>query len=202
MRTRDLPTCPSAACTLLYKCVTFCFFFGLRSCPLSYVRTSCVSRDPVSYIVSAYLVSYCLLVRQLQRFTTLHSKQHRFFWWDVSKKATSPASVYTALYICRVFLFFFGCDVALCRTHVPRVCRVIPCTILLVRTWYQVSYCLLVPQKQRIHLHSKHQFFSWDVSKTAPSAASVDTARINKHTNRGPYLHGRVDKKKRRKTLK
>ena len=39
-----------------------CFFGGgLGSCPLLYVRTSCVSRHPVSYIVSAYLVSYCLL---------------------------------------------------------------------------------------------------------------------------------------------
>ena len=33
-----------------------------------YVRTWYVSRDPVSYIVRAYLVSYCLRVRQQQRF--------------------------------------------------------------------------------------------------------------------------------------
>ena len=39
------------------------FFFSLL-----YVRTSCASRHPVSYIVSACLVSYCLLVRQQQRF--------------------------------------------------------------------------------------------------------------------------------------
>ena len=36
-------------------------------------------------------------------FTNLHSKKHRFFWWDVSKKATSPAIVYTAVYMCHVF---------------------------------------------------------------------------------------------------
>ena len=65
MRTRDLPTCPSAAsvCTAVYMCRVF-FFCWLGCCPLLYVCTSCVSRDPVSYIVSAYLVSFCLLVRQ------------------------------------------------------------------------------------------------------------------------------------------
>ena len=48
-----------------------CFFWGLGCCPLLYVLTSCVLRHPVSYFVSAYLVSYCLLVllvRQQQRF--------------------------------------------------------------------------------------------------------------------------------------
>ena len=48
-----------------------CFFLGWDLAlffSLLYVRTSCVSRHPVSYIVSACLVSYCLLVRQQQRF--------------------------------------------------------------------------------------------------------------------------------------
>ena len=78
-----------------------CFFFGgVGILPfffsLLYVRTSCVSRHPVSYIVSAYLVSYCLLVRQQQRFhhPTLGTTS---VTWDVPKKATSPASVYTAV---------------------------------------------------------------------------------------------------------
>ena len=48
------------------------FFFWVAILPfflsLLYVRASCVSRHPVSYIFSACLVSYCLLVRQQQRF--------------------------------------------------------------------------------------------------------------------------------------
>ena len=58
-------------CCILVQ-VACILFFGLGSCyfffSLLYVRTSCVSRHPVSYIVSACLVSYCLLVRQQQRF--------------------------------------------------------------------------------------------------------------------------------------
>jgi len=53
-----------------YKWRVFFFWVGilLFFFSLLYVRTSCVSRHPVSYIVSACLVSYCLLVRQQQRF--------------------------------------------------------------------------------------------------------------------------------------
>jgi len=43
-------------------------------------------------------------------FTNLHSKKHQFFWWDVSKKATSPAIVYTAVYMCHVFFLGGGWD--------------------------------------------------------------------------------------------
>ena len=41
-------------------------------------------------------------------FTNLHSKKHQFFWWDVSK--TSPAIVYTAVYMCHVFFLGGGWD--------------------------------------------------------------------------------------------
>ena len=43
-------------------------FFLLGCCPILYVRTWYVWRDPVSYIVRAYLVSYRRSVRQQQRF--------------------------------------------------------------------------------------------------------------------------------------
>ena len=46
----------------------YTYVFGMGSSNFWAVRTSCVLRHPVSYIVSAYLVSYCLLVRQQQRF--------------------------------------------------------------------------------------------------------------------------------------
>ena len=101
-----------------------------------------VLRHPVSCIVSAYLVSYCLLVRPQQRFITLHSEHQQLFWWDVSSKAPSAASMYTAVYtyVCRVFL---GWDLAIFCTYVPRVCCVIPSYIV---SAHLVSYCLLVRQ--------------------------------------------------------
>ena len=85
------------------------FFFGggLRSCPLLYVRASCDSRDPVSYTISAYLASYCLLRRQQLRFNqpTLESTSVLLVGC-VQKNAASPASVYTAVYMRRQFFFF------------------------------------------------------------------------------------------------
>ena len=64
---------PSAASmyTAVYSYMCRVFLGGLGCFPLLYVLTSCVLRHPVSYFVSAYLVSYCLLVllvRQQQRF--------------------------------------------------------------------------------------------------------------------------------------
>ena len=65
-------------------CVVF-FGGGLRSCPLLYVRTSCVSHHPVSYtrIVSAYLVSYCLLER-VSRVTGAQHSSSRLSLWSTS----------------------------------------------------------------------------------------------------------------------
>ena len=131
------------------------FFFWLGCCPLLYVCTSYVSRDPVSYIVSAYLVSYCLLVRQQQRFHHPTLKP--------TSTCPSAASVYTAVYMCRVSFFFFDWDVALYCTYVPRVCRVIPCALLLVRTWYRTVFSC-DNNSVFTTLHSKqHRFFWWDV---------------------------------------
>ena len=88
----------------------------------------------------------------------------------------SAASVYTAVYMCRVLFLGRGWDLALYCTFVPRVCRVIPCPILLVRTWYRTVFSC---DNNSVFntLHSKqHRFFWWDVSKKAISPASVYTA--------------------------
>ena len=53
------------------------FFFHF-----TYVHSG-VSRHPVSYIVSACLVSYCLLVRQQQRFHYPTLRTTSLLWWDV-----------------------------------------------------------------------------------------------------------------------
>ena len=63
------------ACTLLHTCVACFVFFWLGCCPLLYVRTSYVSRDPVSYIVSAYQGTWYHTVFSCDNnsvFTTLH----------------------------------------------------------------------------------------------------------------------------------
>ena len=115
MRTRDLPTCPSAASvyTAVYMCHVF-FFFWLGSCPLLYVRTSCVSRDPVSYIVSAYLVSYFLLVRQLQRFhnPTLETTSVLLVGC-INKSNIISKRVHCCIHLSRVFFFWVGMRVVL-----------------------------------------------------------------------------------------
>ena len=46
----------------------------------------------------------------------------------------------TLLYTCVACFFFLGWDVALCCRHVPRMCRLILCPILLLRTWYHVVF--------------------------------------------------------------
>ena len=91
------------------------FFFWLGCCPLLYVRTSYVSRDPVSYIVSAYLVSYCLLVQQQQRF-------HRPTLKPTPTCPSAASGVHCCIHVTRVF-FFFNWDVALYCTCVPGMCR-------------------------------------------------------------------------------
>ena len=49
-------------------------------------------------------------------FTNLHSKKHQFFWWDVSK--TSPAIVYTAVYMCHVVFFWGGLGSSYIKTSI------------------------------------------------------------------------------------
>ena len=98
------------ACTLLYTCVTwFFFFFWVRSCLLLYVRASCVSHDPVSYTISAYHTWYRTVSSGDNNFvlTNLHSNQHRFFWWDVYKKMQHHQQACTLLYACVTWFFFF-----------------------------------------------------------------------------------------------
>ena len=76
--------------------------------------------------------------------------------------------------------FFFGwgsCPfLFLCCTYVPRVCRVIPCPILLVRDSYHTVFSC-DNNSVFITLDSEQkQLFRWDVSKTATSPASMITA--------------------------
>ena len=122
------------ACTLLYTYMCRVLFFFMGCCPILYVRTWYVSRDPGSYIVRAYLASYCLSVRQQQRFDHPALKPTSVIFLGCLKKAPSAASMYTAVYMCRVF--FFCWDVALYCTYVPGMCGVILSPILYVRTWY------------------------------------------------------------------
>ena len=91
--------CQQQACTLLHTCVACVCFFWLGCCPLLYVRTSYVSRDPVSCIVSAYLVSYCLPVQQ-----------QRFHYPTLKPTPTCPSAasgVRCCVHVSRVF-FFIG----------------------------------------------------------------------------------------------
>ena len=132
--------------SLLYTrtCVMF-FLFGLGSCALWYVRTSCVSRHPVSYIVSAYLVSYCLLVRQQHRFHHPTLRTTSVILVGCIKNSTiSSKHDHCCILVQVASSFFFGLGSCpfffLCCTYVPRVCRVIPCPILLVRTSYHTVF--------------------------------------------------------------
>ena len=81
-------------------------------------------------------------------FITLHSEHQQLFWWHVSNKAPSAASMYTAVYTYVRMSFFLGWDLAIFCTYVPRVCCVIPSYIV---SAHLVSYCLLVRQQQRFH---------------------------------------------------
>jgi len=133
------------ACTLLYACVTWFFFFwgGLRSCPLLYVRASCDSRDPVSYTISAYLASYCLLRRQQLRFnqptldvykkmqhhqqacTLLYTCVANFFsLWLGFCPSLYVRTWYVSLEYMKTWIFELISDVALYCTCVSRVCRI------------------------------------------------------------------------------
>ena len=150
----------------------------------TYVRMSCFFWVGIlQFFVRTYLVCVAssrpiLLVRTSFHtvfscdnnsvFITLHSEHQQLFWWDVSTKVPSAASMYTAVYsyMCRAFFsFFWGWDLALYCTYVPRVCCVIPCPILLVRTSYHTVFSC-DNNSVFITLHSEqHQLLWWDVSK-------------------------------------
>ena len=148
------------ACTLLHTCVG-CFFCVLGCCPLLYVRTSYVSRDPVSYIVSAYLVSYCLLVRQQQRF-------HHPTLKPTPTCPSAASGVHGCIHVSRVFLFFFCWDVALYCTCVPGMCRTQKWKR---KTWKKRKGCRVSNSRptdmpirsKRVHccIHVSRVFFFW-----------------------------------------
>ena len=75
-------------------------------------------------------------------FITLHSEHQQLFWWHVSNKAPSAASMYTAVYsyMCRVFLGGLGCFPLL---YVLTSC-VLRHPVSYFVSAYLVSYCLLV----------------------------------------------------------
>ena len=75
----------------------------------------------------------------------------------------SSKRVHCCIHVSRVFFFLVGMLPFIVRTYVPRVCCVIPCPILLVRTWYHTVFSC-DNNSVFTTLHSKqHQFFCWDV---------------------------------------
>ena len=67
-----------------------------------------------------------------------------------------------------VVIFLGGWDVALYCTYLPRVCCVIPCPILLVRTSYHTVFSCFSCDNNSVFitLHSEqHELLWWDVSK-------------------------------------
>ena len=77
----------------------FLFFGWAVALYCTYVRTSYVSRDLVSYVVSAYLVSYCLLVRQQQRFYHPTLK-------PTPTRPSAASGLHRCIHVSRVFCFF------------------------------------------------------------------------------------------------
>ena len=147
-----------------YKWRVFFFWVGilLFYFSLLYVRTSCVSRHPVSYIISACLVSYCLLVRQ-QRFHHPTVRITSVFLVGCIKNSNITSKHDHCCILVHVSCFFWGgWDLALYCTYVPRVCRVIPCPILLVRASYHPVFSC-DNNSVFITPHSEHQLLWWDV---------------------------------------
>ena len=85
-----------------------------------------------------------------------------------SRPTYMPASskrVHCCIHVSRDFFFFGGWDLAFYCTCVPRVCRMIPCPIQLVRTWYRTvssgdNNFVLTNLRS-----NQHRFFWWDVYK-------------------------------------
>ena len=69
----------------LCLCLCVSVLLALVACKKVWLQksTSCVSRHPVSYIVSAYLVSYCLLER-VSRVTGAQHRSSRLSLWSTS----------------------------------------------------------------------------------------------------------------------
>ena len=148
------------------------FFFSLL-----YVRTSCVSRHPVSYIVSACLVSYCLLVRQQQRFH------------HPTLRTTSVVLVGCTRYQKKEHHQHDHCCILV---HVRKKSYIVSA--------YLVSYYLLLRQQQRFEHPTLKQtsVFLGCIQNSTISSKRVRCC-TNKHTNRGHNLHGRVSIVKKQK---
>ena len=101
-------------------------------------------------------------------FFGMYQKQHHQQQeWSLLYTRTSGVFFLGGLGSCS--FFFLYC------TYVPRVCRVIPCPILLVRASYHTVFSC-DNNSVFITPHSEHQLFWWDVSKKATSPASMITA--------------------------
>ena len=150
------------ACTLLYTRT----FLGW-DLPIfgPYVpRVCCVIP---SYIVSAHLVSYCLLVRQQQRFHHPTLRTSTVILVACIEQSTISGKHVHCCILVHVF-FWGGWDVSRFCTYLPRVCCVIPCPILLVRTSYDTVFSCFSCDNNSVFitLHSEqHQLLWWDVSK-------------------------------------
>ena len=153
------------------------FFFSLL-----YVRTSCVSRHPVSYIVSA-----CFVYRVSREHSTAavgfhfgvhrtilslrarrpHSENESSPFFGMYQKQHHQQQEWSLLYTRTSGVFFFfglgSCPFFfLYCTYVPRVCRVIPCPILVRASYHTVFSCdnnsvFITPHSEQ------HQLFWWDV---------------------------------------
>ena len=127
-----------------------------------------VLRHPVSYIVSAYLVSYCLLVRQQQRFHHPTLRTSTVILVACIEQSTISGKHVHCCILVHVSCFFGGLRCCPYCTYLPRVCCVIPCPILLVRTSYDTVFSCFSCDNNSVFitLHSEqHQLLWWDVSK-------------------------------------
>ena len=128
-----------------------------------------MSRHPVSYIVSACLVSYCLLVRQQQRFHHPTLRTTSVVLVGCIKKSNITSKH----------------DHCCILVHVRKKSYIVSA--------YLVSYCLLLRQQQRFEHPTLKQT---SVLLGCIQNSTISSKRVrcctNKHTNRGHNLHGRV----------
>ena len=96
-------------------------------------------------------------------FSSPYTQNNISYFGGMYQKQQHHQQAWSLLYTrtCVVF-FFLGWDLALYCTYVPRVCRVIPCPILLVRASYHTVFSC-DNNSVFITPHSEHQLFWWDV---------------------------------------
>ena len=147
-------------------------------CPMLLVRTSYhtvfsgvnhVSREHSTAAVGFHFgVPRTILS---SRTTRPHSKNESSSFFSMYQKRHHQQQACTLLYRLHVHVscfFWGGWDLALYCTYVPRVCRIVPCPILLVRTSYHTVFSCFSCDNNSVFitLHSEqHELLWWDVSK-------------------------------------